>query len=143
MSELADKVDLEVGNDTEQSRINFIKYVNYGRQLEREDNVEQGLYTKDVVEQMISEMRKQTALSILTEIDALESQVAERQAEVESSEDEQIESLKRQSDITKPEVASAVSTAVAIFVNVDERHSEIIHNVKTPGMQTIKAKYGV
>ena len=36
MTELEMKVDAEVGNDTEHQRMTLLKYVNYGRRLERE-----------------------------------------------------------------------------------------------------------
>lgn len=142
MSELADKVDLEIGNDTEQARINFLKYINYGRQLGLETLASQGTFTKDVVDKLVADQRHATALEIFEALDKLEVQVSGLQADAEKvAEDEEFESLKRQSDITKPEVAAAIVGCERILSSVDEKHTRINRDVKAPAYQSLKDKY--
>ncbi len=142
MSELADQVDKEIGNDTEQSRINFLKYLNYGRQMATDALIADGVFPREVVLNMVKDAIHANSANIFAELETLDQRVGEAQSAVEKTdEDEELESIKRQSDITNPAIAKILSSFEQLLKLVDEKHTAIIRDVRTAGLAEIKAKY--
>ena len=122
MTELETKIDQEVGLDTESHRVQFLKYVNYGRQLELEQN-------------------RPPALAVLDEVEAVLKKAHDAAGEVEKvDEDEAFQSLKNRSDITNPIVADLMVEFAGILSQVDRKHGEIIA-ARDEDLKAIKAKY--
>jgi competence protein ComGC len=122
MTELEIKVDQEIGNDTEQSRLNFLKYVQYGRQLEREAAVN-------------------AVKAALDEVDAVLKSVTAAQVEVEKN-DEDAKFAELQALAADGPIKEQMITAFAeILATVDQKHVEIIKNQRDPALAAIRAKY--
>lgn len=129
MTELEMKVDAEVGNDTEHQRMTLLKYVNYGRRLEREAT---GNVSQDELKSLLGAQAK----SIIEEFDSVMKKTGEAQAEVELVfEDEALAKMPKDMDLVSfPAVMKIVDT-------VDAKHTEIIKTIREPGFAAIRAKY--
>jgi hypothetical protein len=136
MNDLKILVDKEIGNDTEQTRMNMLKYVNYGRQLQQQES---GLMTKEQVDLML----KMQAENILAEIGVVMLKTAEAQREVEMVyEDQAFEKIKTQGfDINGDNISMLLAQFEELLKTTDEKHTEIIKTIREPGLQSIREKY--
>jgi hypothetical protein len=136
-SELQAKVEQEIANDAEQSRINFLKYINYGKRLEQEQSgaITQEQLDKAVADGVVSAKQATTAL-IFEKIEKLEAHV-----EIES-EKEPLSQLKLEF-ASRPDALAALQRVDEIIKNVDQKHTAILKDVRAVGFKAIKDEFAV
>jgi hypothetical protein len=131
---LKEEIDRQVGLDTEQARVNFLKYVNLGRQIAGEEG---GLLTMEQAEQMVRDRSK----AILDEVDSLLGAISQKQAEVEKvEEDEAFTALVVKNTGPDGSVPQVVSDFEEILNAVDERHTSLLAE-RAKGLADIRAKF--
>jgi hypothetical protein len=143
-SELQAKVEQEIANDAEQSRINFLKYINYGKRLEQEQSgaITQEQLDKAVADGVVSAKQATTAL-IFEKIEKLEAQVGSLQQHVEiESEKEPLSQLKLEF-ASRPDALAALQRVDEIIKNVDQKHTAILKDVRAVGFKAIKDEFAV
>lgn len=129
---LREDIDREVGLDTEQARVNFLKYISYGRQLEKAEAV-------GGVDQVSVKLG---AIEALDAVDAALEQIRQKQIAVEKvEEDDAWLVLKAKAE--SPEglaLADLLAGVEGILGNVDRMHSELMAERKAL-LDAIRAKY--
>lgn len=133
MTELERQIDLEVGNDTEHTRLAFLKYVNYGKRLQLEAS-------DSVLKSEMDEALKAQAREIL---DAVAEVLAKANADAErvEREDEDIpfEEMKQEAS-HGPIKAEMIERFDVLLRTVDARHSAIFKE-RAAAIAAIRAKY--
>lgn len=123
-------IERETGNDTEQARLNFGKYVRYGMDLAKEQNLPPDL----------TPFLKEHAGKVIAEISDLHSKLSFEQNSVEKvDEDEAFAALALK--YADPQFADILVDMQTLLNTVDAKHIEIIKRVRDAGMEEILAKY--
>lgn len=134
MTDLEKSVDMEVGNDTEKSRLNFLKYVEYGKQLATEAMAAtQPIYTQSQLDQAVEAKAQEIAAAVLNEVQAVLNVSGDKQVKAEKAEIDGIKAIQGD-QATLDQVKALVQTAhkAAVDITVNDRD---------PGLAAIKAKY--
>ena len=123
-------IEREIGNDTEQARLNYGKFVRYGQQLAAEENLPPDL----------TPFLKEHAAKVLADVQALHDEVSREQNVVEKiDEDEAFAALAlRYAD---PAFTAIIVDMQTLLNNVDAKHIEIMKRVRAAGMTALMAKY--
>jgi hypothetical protein len=126
MTPVEQKIDQEVGLETEQERVTYLKFVAMGRELEGETRTAQGQFSKADVSAALEEV-----FSVLAE-------TGKAQGEVEKvDEDEALAAIKAK----LPETAGAAYQACEDLINnVDAKHTALIHE-RDAKLKAIKEKW--
>lgn len=106
MTELEQKIDQAVGQDTENQRVTYLKFVSLGRQLESEERLASGQYTKAEV------------LGVLKEVDAIMAEAGAAAWNVEKVDEKEILAGLNDGSPLYAQVETMIKT-------VDEKHTAI------------------
>ncbi len=125
--EMNQLIDQEVGRDVEHTRTTYLKYVNYGRALARQEATKAGgaVYTQAQMDEALKNAASNTALQVLDRVDEILADTRTKQLEVEQAvENDGIAALK--ADNTGEFSQKLIAEFEAITRDVDAKHGVLI-----------------
>jgi hypothetical protein len=142
MSEVSNLIDNEVGRDTEHMRVTFMKYVGYGRRLEREDIAAAGgaKYTEAQHAEAVKAAVTSVATEIFTELTNImhTASVAADKVERELEKVPFAELMKHADD--GPIKAEMLAKFEELLATVDKAHTAVIHE-RNVAIDALRAKF--
>lgn len=140
MTELSAKIDRDIGNDTEQARLTFLKYVNYGRRLAIDELAATApQFSKADLDAQVAVAEEITATMIIGELRTILDSTAKIQAAIEQQEDARmLEFAAMKAD--GPIKAELVAQFQALIDSMNKQHSEVVHS-RDLEIKALLAKY--
>jgi hypothetical protein len=140
MTDLAATIDREVGNDTEQTRVTYLKYVNYGRRLGLEElAATEPKYTQAQYDEAVARAAQQSAHDVLREVKTIMDSAAQIQNAIEEQEDARMaEFAKMKAD--GPIKADLVTQFEGLVNGIDAQHSAVVHS-RDLELKALRDKY--
>lgn len=119
MTDIELKIDQEVGRDTEQVRVTFLKFVALGREAAL---AEAGLVTTADMQAAVDLAKSE----VLAKVYAIMHDAGDKAAVVEADEKSQLAAISALKD-EGPIKAEIVSKVEALIADIDAKHTAIVH----------------
>lgn len=123
MTELEQKIDMEVGNATEHERVQYLTFINLGKQLKEEQlkNAGEPVFSDSAVKEMI----KTEVVNVIALVQAVLADARDAAAVIEADEDKRMAELEAKV-ADGPIKAAMVEAFKNILTDVDARHTAVI-----------------